>query len=113
VKTHDSSKNAAIRYESELVHQFSQLLSDDADLHWKIPPEVSAGGRLPWVELEIDDRALRFKPVYSLKPGIPELESILASWTDSLPPLLIAPELRPWILDFSAQLARTRLPVRA
>lgn len=61
------------------------------------------GGRLPWIELEIDDRALRFKPVYSLKPGIPELEAILASWTDSLSPLLIAPELRPWILDFCRQ----------
>jgi hypothetical protein len=28
------------------------------------------------------------------------LEAILAGWKDTLPPLLVAPELRPWILDF-------------
>lgn len=103
MKTNGSSKNAAIRYESELVHHFSQLLNDEPDLRWKTPPEPAALGRVPWVELELDERSLRFKPFYSLKPGIPELESILASWTDPLPPLLIAPELRPWILDFCRQ----------
>lgn len=103
MKINDSSKNAAIRYESELVHHFSQLLNDDPDLHWKIPTDGPAGARFAWIELELDGQTLRFKPIYSLKLGIPELESILASWTDTLPPLLVAPELRTWILDFCRQ----------
>ena len=97
MKTSDSSKSAAIRHKSELIHHFIRLLNDDPDLRWK--PEPAAGERFSWVELEFDQRTLRFKPVYSLKPSIPELESIRASWSDSLPPLLVAPELRPWILN--------------
>lgn len=103
MKTTASSVSSTIRYESDLVHHFSQLLNADPDLLWKTPPESAALGRLPWIELALDERLLRFKPYYSLKPGVPELESLLASWSDSLPPLLIAPELRPWILDFCRQ----------
>jgi hypothetical protein len=51
----------------------------------------------------LDAQARRFKPVYSLKPGIPELESILKTWSDPLPPLLVATELLPRILDFCRQ----------
>jgi hypothetical protein len=68
VKTSDFSKSAIIRYESELVHHFKQLLEDDAELAWQSSSGDSAQGRLPWVELKLDAQAHRFKPVYSLKP---------------------------------------------
>src|ERR1700677_3076678 len=103
VKTSDFSKNAVIRYESELVHQFRQLLDDYAELAWLSPSGASAQERLPWGELQVEPQARRFKPVYSLKPSIPELESILTIWSDPLPPLLVAPELIPRILDFCRQ----------
>lgn len=103
MKTSDFSKSAVIRYESELVHHFRQLLDDDAELAWLSPSGNSAQERLPWVELKLDAQARRFKPVYSLKPSIPELESILITWSDPLPPLLVAPELIPRILDFCRQ----------
>ncbi len=103
MKTLDFSKGAVIRYESELVHHFRQLLDDDAELAWLSPSGDSAQERLPWVELKLDAQARRFKPVYSLKPSIPELESILTTWSDPIPPLLVAPELIPRILDFCRQ----------
>jgi hypothetical protein len=103
VKTLDFSKSALIRYESELVHHFRQLLDDDAELAWLSPLGNSAQDRLPWVELKLDAQTRRLKPVYFLKPSIPELESILATWSDPLPPLLVAPELIPRILDFCRQ----------
>ena len=52
-----------------------------------------------WVELRLDDITHRFKTVYSLKPSLPELESLLADWKDPEPPLLIAPELSPRVLE--------------
>ncbi len=103
MKTLDFSKNTVIRHESELVHHFRQLLHDDAELAWRSSSEDSTHGQLSWVELKLDSQTRQFKPVYSLKPGIPELESILKTWTDPLPPLLIAPELVPRILDFCRQ----------
>ena len=103
MKTLDFSKSGVLRYESELVHHFRQLLDDDAELAWLSPSGDSAQERLPWVELKLDAQARRFKPVYSLKPSIPELESILTTWSDPLPPLLVAPELIPRILDFCRQ----------
>ncbi len=103
MKTLDFNKSAVIRYESELVHHFRQLLVDDAELVWLSPSGDSAQERLPWVELKLDAQARRFKPVYFLKPSIPELESILTTWSDPIPPLLVAPELIPRILDFCRQ----------
>lgn len=103
MKTNGFSENTAIRYESELVHHVSQLLNEDPDLHWRIPPETLTGGRPSSIELDLDDQTLRFKPIYSLKPGIPELETILKSWSGQIPPLLVAPELRPSILDFAGR----------
>ncbi len=92
-----------IRYESELIHHFRQLLDDDAELAWQSPSGDSANDRLPWVELKLDTHIHRFKPVYSLKPSIPELESILATWSEPLQPLLVAPELITRILEFCRQ----------
>jgi len=103
VRSLDFSKSAVIRYESELVHYFRQLLADDPELAWLTPSGDSAQERPPWVELKLDAHARRFKPAYSLKPSIPELESALRFWNDPLPPLLVAPELVPRILDFCRQ----------
>jgi hypothetical protein len=100
VKTVDISKSAVVRYESELIYHFRQLIDDETDLKWIFPSATLVGERFPWVDLKLDVQPLRFKPVYSLKPSIPELDSILLGWKDTLPPLLIAPELRPRILDF-------------
>ncbi len=100
MKTPDSSKSAAIRYESELVSHFRQLIEDETELHWLIPPGQTSQDRVSVVELKLDARTHRFKPVYLLKPSIPELESILKNWTDSFPPLLVVPELVSRILEF-------------
>ena len=100
MKTPDTSKNAAVHHEGELVHHFRQLLEDEPELTWQLPPPDTAHDRLPWVELRLDTHARRFKPVYSLKPSIPELNTILTTWPDPLPPLLVVPELSTRILEF-------------
>ena len=99
MNTADFSKQADIRYESELVHHFRQLIEADPDLRWRVPPEAPAQDWLQWVELTFDERSQRFKTVYSLKPSLPELESLLADWKDPQPPLLVAPELSPRVLE--------------
>ena len=100
VKTVDASKNATVRHESELLHYFRQLVEVEPELNWQLPPGDSAHDRLPWVQLKLDAHTLRFKPLCSLKPNIPELEALLAGWSGPLRPLLIAPELIPRILEF-------------
>ena len=99
MNTTNISKQADIRHESELVHHFRQLIEADPDLCWQVPPDASAHARLPWIELTFDDRSQRFKTVYSLKPSLPELESLLANWKDPEPPLLVAPELSQRVLE--------------
>jgi hypothetical protein len=86
-----------------LIHHFRQLIADEPDLRWQIPPEASAHDRLPWAKLKVDDRSHRFKPVYSLRPSIPELESLVAGWKDPDLPLLVVPELSSRVLDFCRQ----------
>ncbi len=103
MKAAHSSKSAIIRYESELVDHFRQLLEDDVEVSWVVPSGDSTHGRLPWAEFKLDAQTRRFKPLFSLKPSIPELEFILNTWSDPLPPLLVAPELIPRILDFCRQ----------
>jgi len=104
VKTSDISNNTSIRYESDLAHHFRQLIVDEQELTWHILPEhPTARGRDDHVELQLDGKTHRFIAHYSLKPSIPELESILAAWTDPIPPLLIVPELTARILEFCRQ----------
>lgn len=103
MNTADPNKSAVIRYESELIHHFGQLINDEPELKWQVLPEASAQNRLSWVTLTVDGHTHRFKPVYSLKPSIPELESIIASWKDSDPPLLVVPELSSRVLDLCRQ----------
>lgn len=103
MKTIDFSKQGVIRHENELVHHFRKLIEDEPELHWLIPSGESAQNRLASVELNFDAKTYRFKPVYILKPGIPELESVLKNWTDSSPPLLVIPELAGRILEFCRQ----------
>ena len=99
MNTTDLSKQADIRHESELVRHFRQLVEADPDFRWQAPPDAPTHGRLPWIELAIDDRSQRFKLVYSLKPSLPELESLLANWKEPDPPLLVAPELSQRVLE--------------
>lgn len=104
VKITDSSKKVAyVRNESELVRHFRQLIDADPDLQWHVPPHAASQERLPWVELRIDDRSERFKPLYLLKPGIAELEAQIINWEASVPPLLVVPELSPRLLDLCRQ----------
>lgn len=100
MKTIDSSKSAAIRYISELVHHFRKLIEDEAELRWLIPPGQPDQGELSIVELNLDTQTFRFKPVYLLKPSIPELELIKFNWSESCQPLLVVPELTGRILEF-------------
>ena len=102
MNTTDSGKQAGIRCASELVYYFGQLIDADPDLKWHVAPE-SAHAPLKWVELQLDDRSERFKPLYLLKLSIPELESRLAGWEDPNPPLLVVPELLSRVLDLCRQ----------
>jgi hypothetical protein len=100
VKSAISSKQLGIRYEGQLVDHFWKLIEDEPELGWRIPSGQPAHGRLSSVELTLDARACRFKPVYLLRPGISQLESILEEWRDPSPPLLVVPELTGRILEF-------------
>jgi hypothetical protein len=102
VNNTDFSKQTDIRSESELVQHFRQLVDTDPDLQWQVPPE-SGQAPLPWVEVRLDDRSERFKPLYLLKPSIPELESRIDSWNALNRPLLVVPELSTRLLDVSRQ----------
>lgn len=99
----DSRKQAGIRLEIELVHHFRELIDSDPDLEWHVPPQGSGQDRLPWVELHLDGRSERLKPLYALKPSIPELEARIAEWQASVPPLLVVPELSTRLLEYCRQ----------
>ncbi len=99
MKTTDFSKQADIRYESELIHHFRELIASDPDLRWQVPPGASTQEPLRSVDLALDDRSQRFKIVYSLKPSVPELERLFAEWKDPDPPILVAPELSQRVLE--------------
>jgi hypothetical protein len=100
----DSSKSAAIRLESELVHYFKQVIEEDTELHWLVPPGQLNQTHPLEVGLNLDGRIFRFKPIYLLKPSIPELQKILVKWPHSpTPALLVVPELNERILEFCRQ----------
>ena len=91
------SKQTVIRYESELAREFQQLVASESDLHWRL----DSGSDLSF---SLDARTLRFRPVFSLKPSFPELESFVRTSGPGDPrPILIAPELSPRVLDFCRQ----------
>jgi hypothetical protein len=93
------SKQVDIRYESELVKHFTQLIENEQDLRWQTPEDSASHERLLWLKLVLDDRSQRFKLVYSLKPSLPQLESLLAEWKAAEPPLLVVPELSQRVLE--------------
>lgn len=101
MKTPDISNNTLVRYEGELAHHFKELAAEDPDLKWRVLGQVPAAGRRDdQIELRLDGNTRQFLAIYSLKPSIPELESILSAWTGSTPPLLVVPELNQRILEF-------------
>ncbi len=96
MQTVHSRKGAIIRHESELEHQFRELLPDDPDLHWHLLPGIGQP-RLDHVELELDSQRIAFRPVYGLKPSLSWLENLKVS-TASPRPLVVTPELSPRIV---------------
>jgi len=96
VKNPNFSKSAAIRQESELVHHFRELLSDDPDLGWHFPKDKEFQ-RPTRVELEFDGRLLAFTPLYELKASLPWLEALPAD--QSPQPLLVTAELSTRVLE--------------
>jgi hypothetical protein len=93
------SSSGAIRYESELVATFRELLGLDPDLEWEFesaggPPNAGTDGRLL---LKLDDTVLRFEVFFSLKPSKPWLEDISHRGGRIL---VVAPNLPPRVLDF-------------
>jgi hypothetical protein len=105
VETADSSKTSVLRNESELVHHFRQLIEDETELRWLVPPGQLNQAHPLEVELNLDARTFRFKPIYLLKPSILELGKILTCWPHwPTPPLLVVPELNERILEFCRQI---------
>jgi len=99
VKNTDFSKQADIRHERELIHYFRDLIENDPDLHWEVAPNTEPQARPDWVGLRLDDRAEHFRPVYSLNPSIPELDSLLANWIYRETPLLVVPQVSSRVLE--------------
>ncbi|MBN2234351.1 MAG: hypothetical protein JW706_04320 [Opitutales bacterium] len=101
MNTSDSSKlpSRAIRYESELIANFREWLSQDPDLQWAFEPGEHATKET--LRLEIDGRHLRFQVHYSLKPSISWLDHINNQEDNAL---VVAPNLTPRILQHCKQL---------
>lgn len=92
-------RSGTIRYESELLANFRELLSVDPDLEWEFeslsgPHDTGADGRL---RLKLDGHLLCFNVVFALKPSKPWLESIRAKGEHIL---VAAPNVPPRLLDF-------------
>jgi hypothetical protein len=105
VETSNSSKTAVVRTERELIYHFRQLIEDERELQWRVPPGHLNQTHPLVVELNLDGRTFQFKPIYLLKPSIPELQQILIKWPHSpAPALLVVPELNERILEFCRQI---------
>jgi len=99
VKNSETSKSAAIRYESELVAHFRDFVSEDPDLHWILATETLSpeGTRSDLLNLKFDGTNFSFRPYYALKPSLAWLEN-LPVHASSLRPLVVTPELSPRVL---------------
>jgi hypothetical protein len=100
----------AIRYESELIREFHLLLASERDFRWKTPERSGVPSTRVEVELAWERRRLRFCPIFSLSPSIPEIEALHKDSrpTDAIP-LLVVPRLSPRILDFCRKNRRCAL----
>ena len=95
---------AAIRSESELVREFHRLLASERDFHWKTMERSGTSSTRGEVELTWEGRRLRFRPVFSLSPSIPEVEARLKDIRSTeAKPLWVVPRLSPRTLDFCRQ----------
>lgn len=104
MKIPESSRKSVVRTESELVHHFRQLIEEETELHWRLPPGELNRARPSAVELNLDARTFQFKPIYLLKPSIPELQRSLIRWPHKpTPELVVVPELSERILEFCRQ----------
>lgn len=101
MKTNTFSKNEVIRSESELIRHFRELIEDEPELKWHIPKQALHLEQVTDLDFRLDDRSIRFRPEYSLKPSEKEIESIHAGRRSSDDrPLLVIPELNSRILEF-------------
>ena len=96
------SKKSKIRYESELFHEFKQLIKEEKDFGFKATSDGESQQRLDRVQLVLDGRTHRFKVRYSLKPSVSELQNLVATESND-PVLIVTPQLSPRILDFCRQ----------
>ena len=96
MKNSTFSKSVAIFQESELVHHFRELLSDDPDLGWYFLKDRESQSPTR-VELEFDGRLLVFTPLYQLKASLPWLETLSAD--QSPQPLVVTAELSARVLE--------------
>ena len=101
VKTAIFSKNEIIRSEIELIRHFRELIEDEPELTWDIPEQAHPLEQVTDLEFRLDNRSIRFRPEYSLKPSEKEIESIHAARRGSNNrPLLVVPELNSRMLEF-------------
>lgn len=93
----NSSKNTVIRFQSELVHYFQDLISKDPEIHW-IAPSGSSSSSRP-IGIKLDGNISHFLPLYELKPSLTWLKSRKESLKGQRL-LLIVPCLSTRVFDY-------------
>jgi hypothetical protein len=101
------SKNSSIRYETELVLEFKQLIASETDLKWH-PVSEPGDGRWHGLELPWDGKLLRFALHYQVSPTSYEVEKLGRPIPSDQPsprrladtlPLLVVPKLTAPLLE--------------
>jgi hypothetical protein len=72
-----SSNKTPIRYQAELVQQFSQLIDQEHEISWDSHP-LTGKGELSELSLSFDGHTHRFKPQYSVAPTTEEIARLAA-----------------------------------
>jgi len=96
------SKNEVIRTEAELIRYFRELIEEEPELTWRIPKQPLPLVQITDIDFLLDNRTIRFRPVYALRPSEKEIEQLQEkdrhSSDDRL--LLVVPDLKERILRF-------------
>lgn len=100
MNTQSFSKSSSIRYETELIFQFRELLAEDPDLCWIFDKDANSH-RLDHLTLELDGIRIPFHPIFKLKPSLPWLEALPHEQTAAT--LLVTPGLTSRVLDYCRQ----------
>ena len=91
-----SSNKTSIRYQSELVQQFSQLIDQESEIPWDKHP-LSIDGGPQELSLTFDGRAHHFKPRYSIAPTSEDITRLAAPSKPAN--LLVVPRLTSALVD--------------